>query len=551
MGLRRKKAAAPPHPLPHPLQAPPRVSSDAASDEKTQVSHFTDRSSEDGADSSRPSTPLEKSSSVTLTRPTLAASSSSSSTSITPDSTATALSTTLPMPPPLKYHSGFSRLPTDRTDEDSVEWDETLPDDVASTLPPKDSFHLVYWIFVLHGISMLLPWNVFITASDFFSRRFAGTPYADSFQNYFSICYNVPNLVFLILALMSKKLSFSWRIKIAIVANVIVMLLLALSAMTAALGTGEVYFKVILTLVAIMGASAALYQNGIFSLVSQFPAIYMQAVMSGQGIGGVSVALAQILTTVTVGSGINVSLGDVQLSAFRYFIFAFSISFTSFVGNFVLLKLPVYKYYTTYSEADSSVFSTSETVLDGISQQKPTIRQVLPKIVKPAFSVTYVFLITLALFPSITSLIHSVTPTKSRFFANDVFVGFHFLLFNIGDIVGRVMPGFRLLQLTNGNMLVWGSLLRTAFIPLFLICNVDVTPRRVQTLITNDGLYFFIMFLFSVSNGYLGSLSMMAAPQVRGIRQGEKDLVGSLMAVFLTAGLVLGSVFSFPLRMAA
>ena len=30
--------------------------------------------------------------------------------------------------------------------------------------PPKDRFHLVYLTFVIHGIGVLMPWNMFITA---------------------------------------------------------------------------------------------------------------------------------------------------------------------------------------------------------------------------------------------------------------------------------------------------------------------------------------------------------------------------------------------------
>jgi hypothetical protein len=29
--------------------------------------------------------------------------------------------------------------------------------------PPKDHFGMVYWILLLHGVGVLLPWNTFLT----------------------------------------------------------------------------------------------------------------------------------------------------------------------------------------------------------------------------------------------------------------------------------------------------------------------------------------------------------------------------------------------------
>lgn len=31
---------------------------------------------------------------------------------------------------------------------------------------PLDRYHIVYFIFILHGIGTLMPWNMFINAND-------------------------------------------------------------------------------------------------------------------------------------------------------------------------------------------------------------------------------------------------------------------------------------------------------------------------------------------------------------------------------------------------
>lgn len=42
---------------------------------------------------------------------------------------------------------------------------------------------------------------VFITASEYFARRFADTPYGETFQNYFSTYFTATNLVIFALML--------------------------------------------------------------------------------------------------------------------------------------------------------------------------------------------------------------------------------------------------------------------------------------------------------------------------------------------------------------
>ena len=56
------------------------------------------------------------------------------------------------------------------------------------------------------------------------------------------------------------------------------------------------------------------------------------------------------------------------------------------------------------------------------------------------------------------------------------------------------------------------------FLPLFLFCNIRPSDDNVTpVLLESDAAYLVVMILFSVSNGYLGSICMISAPQrVRG-----------------------------------
>lgn len=49
---------------------------------------------------------------------------------------------------------------------------------------------------------------VFITASEYFARRFAETPYEEKFQNYFSTYFTITNLLtFVLILYMQNKVS--------------------------------------------------------------------------------------------------------------------------------------------------------------------------------------------------------------------------------------------------------------------------------------------------------------------------------------------------------
>lgn len=56
--------------------------------------------------------------------------------------------------------------------------------------------------FVLEqGIGQLFPWNIFINAQGYFSRRFCGSMFETSFEDLFAFAYNVAAIVGLLITL--------------------------------------------------------------------------------------------------------------------------------------------------------------------------------------------------------------------------------------------------------------------------------------------------------------------------------------------------------------
>lgn len=425
--------------------------------------------------------------------------------------------------------------------------------DQAKDEGDQDKYKLVYWIYFIYGVAMLLPWNVFITASEYFARRFAGTPYEETFQNYFSTYSTITNLLtFAFILWIQNKSAFRLNSFIPIFINTLVFGILAITVETHI--EGPEYFWFIMVLIVLTGATSSFFQNSVFSEASQLPPIYLQAVLSGQGIAGVIVAVSSILSAIAGNSNDVSDESSISRSAFLYFLSAFIITTTALVGRIVVVKLPFYRRHMNIKSLVQEVIQEEQQQEVDEPQEPVKVLDIVRKSYGLIFTVSYIFIITLMLFPSITSLIKSVHRSndldRSRFFDDDIFVAFHFLLFNVGDWVGRIMPVSNYFQIFQVKYLIALSSLRTVFIPLFLVCNVIVSDiRSLPVLINSDILYFLLIWIFAVTNGWICSLAMMSAPQVKSIKtNAEKAMVGSVMSFSLIAGLAIGGSLSFIAR---
>ena len=92
------------------------------------------------------------------------------------------------------------------------------------------------------------------------------------------------------------------------------------------------------------------------------------------------------------------------------------------------------------------------------------------------------FLVTLSVFPTITSLAKSVNGTGSEWNTKFFIPVGCFLLFNVGDFVGRFVAaqiGWPNHKMKFGGLVAFlMAFLRLAFIPLFIFCNVSPANRE-------------------------------------------------------------------------
>ncbi|KAG8988046.1 hypothetical protein FRB90_002997, partial [Tulasnella sp. 427] len=178
-------------------------------------------------------------------------------------------------------------------------------------------------------------------------------------------------------------------------------------------------------------------------------------------------------------------------------------------------------------------------------------------------AVGYVFIVTLAIFPPITASVRSTHPVPpanhGRFsiYSPILFTSLHFLVFNIGDYIGRALCSNPRFVVSSGRRLLSMSLLRTIFIPLFLACNVQrpsATPSSTSPpLINSDFLFFFILLAFGITNGLVGTTCMIAASSPihnRRLKKEQVEIAATSAQFSLVGGLAVGSVFSFGVKAA-
>lgn len=457
----------------------------------------------------------------------------------------------------------------------------------------EDAGSLTYKIMVMQGVGMLFPWNVFITAEQYFHVRLCGSPYEASFENYFTFSFTAFNVLTLIYTIMYQSVfSQKFKVYVSLVVLLLVFGWLTLSCLIEpdSMGPDAVFYSTLLGCI-IAGTFTAFLQDGVFALGGKLPMIHTQGAMTGQAIAGLVVALSGVFTML-LGSAnspadeCDILYDDVKWSSFLYFGVSVFVLFIALVSYYYLEDLPYVRYHVenqgqVLSDEESGRQSSHSGLLDGgvkESMNQPflvpgnsvnsddsdlndltklsvgdnvesfqyedtpsPIFEVFMQIRSFAIAVWLTYAATLAIFPGVTTKIRSTTDSDVRFFT-DLFVPISFVTFNLGDFIGRVLAGYKII-LAPKNLWI-GAVARLAYIPLFLLCNVKGSEDNdLPTLFENDFWPIFFMLTFATTNGYFGSCLMMTGPgQVE-----SKDLqtASTMMVLCLTFGLLTGTLVSF------
>ncbi|EDV59094.1 equilibrative nucleoside transporter 1 [Drosophila erecta] len=401
---------------------------------------------------------------------------------------------------------------------------------------PNDKFLVVFFIFLLHGVGTLMPWNMFITAKSYFEDFKLGTnntlaperSYRTHFMQDMGFASQIPNLVFNWLNIfVNLGGDLTTRIVYSIIFEIVILLVTIVLAMLDTSQYPGMFFWATMVSIVLLNVCNGIYQNTIYGIVASLPIKYTGAVVLGSNISG-------CFTTV-----MSFMCGEIFLSkrtsAIYYFVTAILVLLLCFDTYFALPLNKFFRHYETISRS-------SERKSDSKVQLNVPYWQIFKKASPQLFNIFLTFFVTLSVFPAVQSNVQRSDP--------DFVIGKdHFTLvtcfatFNVFAMLGSLTTSW---VKWPGPRFLWVPVvLRLAFIPLFVMCNY-VPPDSKRTLtvfIDNDWVFWGIGIVMAYSSGYLSSLGMMYAPQT--VHTKYQTTAGMYGAAMLITGIFCGVLFSY------
>ncbi|XP_043496902.1 equilibrative nucleoside transporter 1 isoform X1 [Polistes fuscatus] len=410
--------------------------------------------------------------------------------------------------------------------------------------PPSDRLHLVFSILVLHGIGILIPWNMFITAKDYFVNYKLSKEYTDiesnystHFLSYLGFASQIPNLLFNWLNIFMKLSgNLTTRIAWSIFTLVLIFVFTVILAMTDSSKWPGVFFWITMVSVVVLNTANGIYQNSVFGMAAKLPSKYTGAVILGSNICGTFTAFINLIS--------QIMAPNARTAAIYYFITALFILLACFDTYFALPLNRFYRYHELLNQKE-----LNKRQLESNTRGKPEtvpywkiVSQCAPQLL----NIFLVFFVTLSLFPAVQS---DIKVSNTEFIIPpDFYVSVMcFLTFNITAMIGSSIAS--IVQWPSEKYLIIPIILRIFFIPLFLFCNyqpAEIT-RYLPVFITNDWVYLVIGITMGISHGYFSSIAMMYCPRM--VDQQYSSVAGMFGAALLITGIFTGVLFSFVMPM--
>lgn len=306
------------------------------------------------------------------------------------------------------------------------------------------------------------------------------------------------------------------------------------------------YLVFTLIMVFLTSTATGLCQNGAFAFAAGFSRPeYINAILTGNAVAGVLPSVAQIISVLAVpapNAWATAAEKDVvqtqenTTSAFAYFLTATVVSAVT-----IIAFVPLVRKHNRLLEAQMMNSVTSVEEAEQAARKVVSMWALWKKTHWLAASLFLCFAVTM-FFPVMTQKVVSVIPEDEapRFLQASAFIPFGVLVWNVGDLAGRLitLTPFRMRQ--HPIILFVISILRVVFIPMYLLCNI----QGHGAIINSDVFYLFVLqFGYGATNGWLGSSCMMQANDY--VEEREREAAGGFLVLMLVAGLTTGSLLSF------
>ncbi|KAL1436789.1 hypothetical protein MTO96_049330 [Rhipicephalus appendiculatus] len=345
---------------------------------------------------------------------------------------------------------------------------------------PVDRYYFVKNVFLLLGVVLMLPWNFTTNASDFWMYKFRNPSTLGTLFNH-RIGQDVRNILGFVLCITFFAI------------------------VTAFVG----FFILTVVLISLLNSFVSWLQGGIIGLAALMPSDYMHSLVIGMAVGGLFASVMQIICL----------LGhtDPTTAALAYFLLAIFVFVAALACFLFMLSSDFFVHCVKNPEASiQDLITESDLEIKGLNYFN----------IKKGLATG-----------SIRADVESGSMWTGRFFLPVC----GYLLFNAGDLTGRIVCSYLPLNEKHEHTVLWLTVARTVFIPLFMLCNAH--PRHyLPVVLDSDVAFIALMTVFAFSNGYLLSASMMQAS--RKVASYLQEKTGFLMCSAIMTGLTIGGFAS-------
>jgi len=401
---------------------------------------------------------------------------------------------------------------------------------------PKDKNRFVYAGFYYVGLTIMFPYIMLITVTDFWNFKFRNisVPFNSSsdeftdlqmkFPGYISITGNVPLPLMVILTVI-----FGWKISLKrrlILTSIIMVLCFAFIVTISSMDTDTWQDSLLILMLVtntFYSSINAVFQASFLGNIGRFPPNYIGSANDGMGLGTTLPALVSIMILATNPEPETVGIVCIACAMV-----------TLFMMIPLLVKMsqhPFYKYHAG-TETEQKI--------------RPSLKDYITVLKATSVYTTVIlvdFTLTLAVHPAVTALVKPVssqpTPWNDKYFVPVSC----FLVQAVFDWIGRSLA--TLTQWPSpGRRAEIGCLicvfLRAGFIPLIMGCYVLPVERNTPILFKSDWAYIGFFAAFNIVGGYISNVGLMLGPKKVGVQ--HQEVAGSILILALVIGLGIGSL---------
>ena len=402
--------------------------------------------------------------------------------------------------------------------------------------------------FVIFGVGSLLAWNAILSDISFFINYQGDYDPSTSF----SFCNFALNIVFQLIMIWKKQLlSYKVQLTIGIIASIISLLALPFVVISFEKNslTG---FILTAAIILFQGLVNAFCSSGFFGLASFFPKEMIISLSTGQGVSGILMNIIGYIVIAAVNTGNKDD--DEQLGAIIYFSISGLILLITLVTLLFAFRTDYFRYYLGKTKDFNKIDSTIESLDNqGITtrstagqnnddvlleknqpekKEEITFKQLFKKLYEIDLLSCYIYIITFALFPSVS--------ISQRLFKTGRYRAITIItIYNIGDTIGRsISSGFKFTKLLAYIVIVGRSILvPTLILNFYFDMKLGMNENLSSILLIVN------VVLLSVTNGIATTICLGLAPTM--VPGSMKGRAGSSISFFNILGIFLGTVVAF------